>query len=170
MPAVRIESSANFYIEHLFTVNCNEEYKILIPPPVVNLIKHFTIIIYDFRVVWLENCPYYDSRVVIYARKMFTRLSTDPSVHFPLLKSSILAVWVLIRTTAASRLMETFSYKRFSFPRQVRTGTLRRRPTLCRFVTLLPTFSCWSRFIFKSSCLPSRWRINRFTITITGKS
>ena len=41
----------------------------------VNVIKHFTIIIYDSRVVWLENCPYYDSRVVIYARKMFIRLA-----------------------------------------------------------------------------------------------
>ena len=38
---------------------------------VVNLVKHFTIVIYDSRVVSLENCPYYNSRVVIYARKMF---------------------------------------------------------------------------------------------------
>ena len=37
----------------------------------VNLVKHFTIVIYDSRVVSLENCPYYNSRVVIYARKMF---------------------------------------------------------------------------------------------------
>ena len=36
---------------------------------VVNLIKHFTIVIYDSRFAWLENCPYYDYRVVIYARK-----------------------------------------------------------------------------------------------------
>ena len=43
---------------------------------VVNLIKHFTIVIYDSRVVWLEKCPYYNSRVVIYARKMFIRLAT----------------------------------------------------------------------------------------------
>ena len=45
--------------------------------PVVNLIKPFTIVIYESRVVWLENCPYYDSRVVIYACKIFTRLATD---------------------------------------------------------------------------------------------
>ena len=44
--------------------------------PVVNLIKHFTIVIYDSRVVGLENCPYYDSRVIIYARKTFIRLTT----------------------------------------------------------------------------------------------
>ena len=25
---------------------------------------------------WLENCPYYDPRVVIYDRKMFMRLAT----------------------------------------------------------------------------------------------
>ena len=36
----------------------------------VNLIKHFNIVIYDPRVVWLENCPYYDSRVVSYDRKV----------------------------------------------------------------------------------------------------
>ena len=41
----------------------------------VNLIKHFTIVIYNSRVVWLENGPYYDFRVVIYARKMFKRLA-----------------------------------------------------------------------------------------------
>ena len=45
--------------------------------PVVNLIKHFTIIIYATRVVWLENCPYYNTRVAIYARKMFIRLATE---------------------------------------------------------------------------------------------
>ena len=44
--------------------------------PVVNLIKHFTIVIYDSRVVWLGNCPCYDSRVVIYERKLFLRLAT----------------------------------------------------------------------------------------------
>ena len=36
-----------------------------------------TIVIYDSRVVWLDNCPYYDFRVVIYAHKMFIRLATD---------------------------------------------------------------------------------------------
>ena len=44
--------------------------------PVVNLIKHFTIVIYDSRVVWLGNCPCYDSRVVNYDRTMFIRLAT----------------------------------------------------------------------------------------------
>ena len=34
-------------------------------PPVVNLIKHFK----NLESYWLENCSYYDSRVVIYARK-----------------------------------------------------------------------------------------------------
>ena len=43
---------------------------------VVNLIKHFMIVIYDSRVVWLGNCPCYDSRVVNYDRKMFIRLAT----------------------------------------------------------------------------------------------
>ena len=38
-----------------------------------NLKKHLMIVIYNSRVVWLENCPYYDSWVVIYARKMFIR-------------------------------------------------------------------------------------------------
>ena len=47
---------------------------------VINLIKRFPIVIYNSRVVWLENYPYYDSRVVIYARKMFLRLATD--LHF----------------------------------------------------------------------------------------
>ena len=40
-------------------------------------IKHFTIVIYNSRVVWLGNCPYYDSRVVNYDRKMFIRLATE---------------------------------------------------------------------------------------------
>ena len=43
----------------------------------VNLIMHFTVVIYDSRVVCLENCHYYAPRVVIYARKMFIRLATD---------------------------------------------------------------------------------------------
>ena len=43
----------------------------------VNLIKHFMIVIYDSIVVWLGNCPCYDSRVVNYDRKMFIRLATD---------------------------------------------------------------------------------------------
>ena len=43
-------------------------------PKRVNLMKHFMIVIYDSRDIWLENCPYYNSRVVIYARKMFIRL------------------------------------------------------------------------------------------------
>ena len=45
--------------------------------PVVNLIKHFTIAIYDSRVVWLGHCPCYDSRVVIYERTLFIRLATE---------------------------------------------------------------------------------------------
>ena len=47
----------------------------------VSLIKHFTIITYDPRVIWLENCPYYDSRVVIYASKMFIILATAYEPH-----------------------------------------------------------------------------------------
>ena len=43
-------------------------------PKRVNLMKHFMIVIYDSRDIWLENCPYYNSRVVIYARKMFISL------------------------------------------------------------------------------------------------
>ena len=31
---------------------------------------------------WLKNCPYYDSRVVIYAPKMFIRLATGLRVQF----------------------------------------------------------------------------------------
>ena len=42
----------------------------------VNLIKHFMIVIYDFRVVLTKNYSYYNSRVVIYASKMFIRLAT----------------------------------------------------------------------------------------------
>ena len=34
--------------------------------PGASPITHFTIVIYDSRVVWLVNCPYYDSRVEIY--------------------------------------------------------------------------------------------------------
>ena len=44
---------------------------------VVNLIKHFTIIIHNCIVIWFEICPYYESRVVIYALKMFIRLATN---------------------------------------------------------------------------------------------
>ena len=29
---------------------------------------------------WLENCPYYDSRVVINASKMFKRLATGHEI------------------------------------------------------------------------------------------
>ena len=52
-----------------------------IKEPVVNLIKHFTIVIYDFRVILTRNFPYYNSRVVIYTRKIFIRLATD-WLHF----------------------------------------------------------------------------------------
>ena len=45
--------------------------------PVVNLKKHFKIVIYTLESYWLQNCTYYDSRVVIYDRKMFIRLDTD---------------------------------------------------------------------------------------------
>ena len=48
---------------------------------VVNLIKHFTIVIYDSTVIWLENCPYKDYRDVIYARKMFIRLATEAVIE-----------------------------------------------------------------------------------------
>ena len=44
--------------------------------PVVNLVKHFMIVIYNSRVVCLGKCPYYHCRVVIYACKMFIRLAT----------------------------------------------------------------------------------------------
>ena len=44
--------------------------------PVVNLIKHFMIVIYNSRAIWLGKCPYYHCRVVIYACKMFIRLAT----------------------------------------------------------------------------------------------
>ena len=44
--------------------------------PVVNLIKHSSIVIYDSRVILKRKLPYYDSRVIIYARKMFIRLTT----------------------------------------------------------------------------------------------
>ena len=43
----------------------------------VNLLKHFTIIICDSRVVQLENCSYYDCRVIIYTCKLFIILATD---------------------------------------------------------------------------------------------
>ena len=38
---------------------------------------------------WLENSPYYDSRVIIYARKMFIRLATGsrPMLIFVYLKN-----------------------------------------------------------------------------------
>ena len=43
----------------------------------VNIIKHFTIVIYDSRVViWGCFQVRYDSRVVIYERKIFIRLAT----------------------------------------------------------------------------------------------
>ena len=45
--------------------------------PVVNLIKHFTIVVYNSRVILTRILPNYDFRVVIYARKMFVRLATD---------------------------------------------------------------------------------------------
>ena len=41
-----------------------------------NLIKHFTIVIYDSRVVLTRKLPIYDSRVINYDRKMFIRLAT----------------------------------------------------------------------------------------------
>ena len=42
-----------------------------------SLIKHFTIVIYDSRVILTKNCPYYDPRVVIYPHKMVIRLATE---------------------------------------------------------------------------------------------
>ena len=50
--------------------------------PVVNLIKHFTIIIYNSRVVLTRKFPilllwdHNYSGVIIYTRKMFIRLAT----------------------------------------------------------------------------------------------
>ena len=46
----------------------------------VSLIKDFTIIFMTLETLesyWLENGPYYDSRVVIYAHKMFIRMATN---------------------------------------------------------------------------------------------
>ena len=61
--------------------------------PVVNLIKYLTIVIYDSRVVLTRNCPYYDSRVVIYDRKMFIRLATGaPSIQ--LIKNDVCSSYV----------------------------------------------------------------------------
>ena len=57
-----------------------ERLYVEIERPVVNLINHFTIVIYDSRVVWLGNCPYYDSRVSNYDRKMFIRLATEQAI------------------------------------------------------------------------------------------
>ena len=37
--------------------------------PVISVIKYFTIVIHDLRVMSLENCPYYESWVVIYIGK-----------------------------------------------------------------------------------------------------
>ena len=42
----------------------------------VNLIKHFTIVIYNSRVVLTGKLPYLYSRLVIYDRKMFISLAT----------------------------------------------------------------------------------------------
>ena len=41
----------------------------------VNLIKHFTIVVYNSRVILTRILPNYDFRVVIYARKMFIALA-----------------------------------------------------------------------------------------------
>ena len=38
--------------------------------PVISVKKYFTIVIHDSRVMWLENCPYYESWVVIYTGKL----------------------------------------------------------------------------------------------------
>ena len=50
----------------------------------VRLINHFTIVNYDSRVVLTTICSYYDSRVVIYNRKMFIRLATVSKFWSPL--------------------------------------------------------------------------------------
>ena len=47
---------------------------------VFNLMKHFTIIIYDSRVELTIKLPIFVSRVVIYTRKMFIRLATGVCV------------------------------------------------------------------------------------------
>ena len=44
--------------------------------PVANLIKHIAIVNYGARVVLTTNLPIYNSRVVIYDRKLFIRLAT----------------------------------------------------------------------------------------------
>ena len=49
--------------------------------PVANLIKHFTIANYYSRVVWLGNCPCYDSRVVNYDRKVLYKIASWASEH-----------------------------------------------------------------------------------------
>ena len=56
---------------------------------VVNIIKYFTVVIYDSRVVWLENCPYFDSRVVIYACNMFIRLDTGKKKVYYIISHNI---------------------------------------------------------------------------------
>ena len=56
-------------------------------------------VIYDSRVVRLNNCPYYDSRVVIYALKMFIRLATGQCITF------LCAICVLVRNQEDSHLM-----------------------------------------------------------------
>ena len=38
---------------------------------------------------WLENCPYYDSMVIIYAQKMFIRLATGRRCNLNEMKWSL---------------------------------------------------------------------------------
>ena len=38
---------------------------------------------------WLENCPYYDSMVIIYAQKMFIRLATGRRYNLNEMKWSL---------------------------------------------------------------------------------
>ena len=66
------------YAVNKLLINKYQDRKVALhQKPVINLIKHFKIVIYDSRVVLTRKLPIYDSRVVIYARKMFKRLATD---------------------------------------------------------------------------------------------
>ena len=82
-PNVRVLCGMWFNCKQIILLISRWEYFLFIPDrqptsqrSVVNLIKHFTIVIYNSRVVWLEYCPYYNSSVVINDRKMFIRLAT----------------------------------------------------------------------------------------------
>ena len=86
--------------------------------PVVNLIKHFTIVIYDSRVIWLGNCPCYDSRVVNYNRKMFIRLATGQLKSVPVvlgIRTRCWIHWAMAATIMALVLQCLFSHTFYYF-------------------------------------------------------